>query len=92
MRKNNLVYSSLLFTALSISTVNSVVAQETKPIINATLTGIVIDAETKEPLRGVTVQLDAVTHKVTTDNQGRFQFDWSKVTVFPQSFFSRIPI
>ncbi len=49
-------------------------AQETKPIINASLTGTVIDAKTKEPIEGVTVQLEAVTHSVKTDGDGRFQF------------------
>ncbi|MBE8713177.1 TonB-dependent receptor [Sphingobacterium hungaricum] len=45
-----------------------------KPIINATLTGTVIDAVTKEPLQGATIQLEAVTHQVKTDNKGVFQF------------------
>ncbi|GAA0885992.1 TonB-dependent receptor [Sphingobacterium siyangense subsp. cladoniae] len=49
-------------------------AQEPKPIINASLVGKVIDATTKEPIQGVTVQLEAVTHSVQTDNQGNFQF------------------
>ncbi|NGM60743.1 TonB-dependent receptor [Sphingobacterium sp. SGG-5] len=47
---------------------------ETKPIINASLTGTVIDAITKEPISGVTVRLDAVTHQVKTDRDGKFQF------------------
>lgn len=50
------------------------IAQETKPIINASLTGTVIDAVTKEPIEGATVQLEAVTHSVKTDKGGRFQF------------------
>src|SRR5690606_20904633 len=49
-------------------------SQETKPIINASLVGTVIDSNTKEPLEGVTVQLEAVTHSVKTDRNGRFQF------------------
>src|SRR5690606_30001366 len=44
------------------------------PIINATLTGSVIDGVSKDPLEGVTIQLDAVTHSVKTDRDGRFQF------------------
>ncbi len=47
---------------------------ETKPIINASLTGTVVDAITKEPISGVTVQLEAVTHQVKTDRDGKFQF------------------
>ena len=49
-------------------------SQETKPIINAALTGKVIDAVSKEPIEGVTVQLEAVTHSVKTDRHGNFQF------------------
>ena len=49
-------------------------SQETKPIINASLAGTVIDASTKEPIEGVTVQLEAVTHSVKTDRDGKFQF------------------
>ncbi|WP_437921281.1 TonB-dependent receptor [Sphingobacterium sp. LRF_L2] len=47
---------------------------ESKPIINASLTGTVVDAENKEPIEGVTVQLEAVTHSVKTDREGKFQF------------------
>lgn len=49
-------------------------AQITKPIINSSLSGTVIDAHTKEPVSGVTVQLEAVTHQVKTDRDGKFQF------------------
>lgn len=47
---------------------------ETKPLINATLTGTVFDAETKEVLPGAVVQLEGVTHSVQTDNNGKFSF------------------
>ncbi|TJZ61081.1 TonB-dependent receptor [Sphingobacterium olei] len=58
-----------------ILTVSSVYAQnEPKPIINASLAGTIIDALTKEPISGVTVQLEAVTHQVKTDRDGKFQF------------------
>src|SRR5690606_15435568 len=49
-------------------------AQETKPIINASLAGTVIDAITKDPIEGATVQLEAVTHSVKTDRNGSFSF------------------
>lgn len=62
---------ALLIVLFSIHIVK---AQETKPIINAALEGQVIDAETKLPIEGVTIQLDAVTHSVKTDRQGKFQF------------------
>ncbi|WP_293907276.1 SusC/RagA family TonB-linked outer membrane protein [Sphingobacterium sp. UBA5670] len=45
-----------------------------RPIVNATLEGRIIDASTKQPIEDVTVQLDAVTHSVKTDREGRFQF------------------
>ena len=45
-----------------------------QPIINASLLGTVIDATTKEPIEGATVQLEAVTHSVKTNREGRFQF------------------
>lgn len=49
-------------------------AQEAKPIINASLVGTVVDATTKSPIEGATVQLEAVTHSVKTDRNGRFSF------------------
>ncbi len=52
----------------------SVVAQETTPLINSTLDGIVVDARTKEPLAGATLQISGVTHSTQTDNRGRFRF------------------
>lgn len=48
--------------------------QQTSPIINAALTGKVIDAQTGEPIEGATIQLEAVTHQVKTDGNGEFQF------------------
>lgn len=44
------------------------------PIVNATLVGTVVSASSKEPIEGVTIQLEAVTHQVKTDNEGRFSF------------------
>lgn len=49
-------------------------AQETAPLINSTLDGTVVDARTKEPLAGATLQLSGVTHSTQTDNRGRFRF------------------
>lgn len=47
---------------------------KTQPIINASLVGQVIDANTKEPIEGATVRLEAVTHSVKTDRDGTFKF------------------
>ncbi|TJZ61082.1 TonB-dependent receptor [Sphingobacterium olei] len=66
-------YSYILI--LSILSFHSVHAQEEpKPIINASLVGTVVNAQTKEPIAGATLQLEAVTHSVTTDKFGKFQF------------------
>src|SRR5690606_33094894 len=52
----------------------AVYAQQTTPLINSTLDGLVIDAVTSEPLAGASLQLEGVTHSTRTDNRGRFQF------------------
>src|SRR5690606_8920655 len=65
-------YSLFIFSFWVIAT--AVYAQETKPIINASLAGTVIDGTTKEPIEGATVQLEAVTHRVKTDRNGKFSF------------------
>lgn len=49
-------------------------AQETKPLINATFEGVVLDAANGEPLAGATLQLAGVTHVTKTDRRGHFQF------------------
>ena len=45
-----------------------------QPIINASLSGAVIDLISGEPVEGATVQLEAVTHHVKTNRDGQFQF------------------
>lgn len=65
-------YSLFIFSLWVIAI--AVYAQETKPIINASLAGTVIDGTTKEPIEGATVQLEAVTHRVKTDRNGKFSF------------------
>ena len=49
-------------------------AQQTEPIINASLRGKIIDSKSKYPIEGATIQLKAVTHAVKTDRDGNFQF------------------
>lgn len=49
-------------------------AQETTPLVNSTLDGTVVDAETGEPLSGATLQLQGITHMTRSDNQGHFRF------------------
>ncbi|MFB2118178.1 SusC/RagA family TonB-linked outer membrane protein [Parapedobacter sp. 2B3] len=49
-------------------------AQQTTPLINSTLDGVVVDAITKEPLAEATIQIEGVTHSTKTDDHGKFQF------------------
>lgn len=49
-------------------------AQQTQPIINSTLHGVVIDARTKQPLPGAVVAIEGTTHAVSTDRDGKFSF------------------
>ncbi len=63
-------WAGILLCALPILTQ----AQETTPLINSKLDGLVVDAVTKEPLAGATLQLEGVTHSTKTDRQGKFQF------------------
>lgn len=66
-------YSSLLlFVFLCKQTLFAQV--QSQPIINATLTGIVVDTISQEPIEGATIQLEAVTHSVRTDRNGKFVF------------------
>lgn len=72
MKKTRICYYSI--TILLLCGIVSAYSQETKPIINASLQGIVIDANSREPIEGATVQLEAVTHSVKTDAAGKFRF------------------
>jgi TonB-linked SusC/RagA family outer membrane protein len=45
---------------------------QTEPIINATLSGIIVDAETKDPIVGASVQIKGTTNGGTTDVDGNF--------------------
>ncbi|QNL52555.1 TonB-dependent receptor [Olivibacter sp. SDN3] len=49
-------------------------AQQTQPLVNSTLQGVVKDAKTGEVLTGATVSIQGTTHKASTDEQGSFQF------------------
>ncbi|WP_454880598.1 SusC/RagA family TonB-linked outer membrane protein [Sphingobacterium detergens] len=72
--KNFSVLSYAILVVLFLYTFVFAKAQQPQPIINASLIGTVIDATTKEPIEGVTIQLEAVTHSVKTDQKGKFQF------------------
>jgi len=49
-------------------------AQETKPLIQSKLEGTVIDAVTKEPIIGASINIKGTTHGVQTDFDGKFYF------------------
>ncbi|WP_198652031.1 SusC/RagA family TonB-linked outer membrane protein [Chitinophaga deserti] len=61
------VFSLLLLAAISGNA-------QTQPLINSRLTGRIVDAKTREPLPGATVQIKGTTHGVLTDGEGRFAF------------------
>lgn len=49
-------------------------AQQSKAIINSTLSGQIIDEKTKEPIIGASIQIKGTTHGVQTDAEGKFYF------------------
>ncbi|SEN86545.1 TonB-linked outer membrane protein, SusC/RagA family [bacterium A37T11] len=51
----------------------SLQAQVSQPLINSTVHGIVLDADTREPLIGASVKIDGVTNQTTTGGGGRFR-------------------
>lgn len=72
MKIKNILSLTLIFLGFIVTSAYGQV--ESKPIINASLIGTIIDADSKEPISDVTVQLEAVTHQVKTDQNGVFQF------------------
>lgn len=51
-----------------------VLLAQTKPLINSTLNGVVLDSLTKEPLPGALVHIEGTTHNASTDENGKFNF------------------
>ena len=70
MKKKLNSYRWLCILLISIG----VSAQETKPLIQSKLEGKVIDAVTKEPIIGASVNIKGTTHGVVTDTDGNFFF------------------
>lgn len=66
-------YGFLLGAALIFSSFFSV-AQQSKPTINSTLKGQVLDEKTKQAIPGVSVFIKGTTHGVLTDAEGNFYF------------------
>ncbi|WP_026728191.1 SusC/RagA family TonB-linked outer membrane protein [Flavobacterium denitrificans] len=70
MKKKLNSYILLCILLISIG----VKAQETKPLIQSKLEGTVVDAVTKEPVIGASVNIKGTTHGVVTDLDGKFFF------------------
>jgi TonB-linked SusC/RagA family outer membrane protein len=70
MKKKLKRYTWLCILLISIG----IKAQETKPLIQSKLEGTVIDAATKEPIIGASVNIKGTTHGVITDFDGKFYF------------------
>lgn len=68
MKKRLLVWVGILFLPLF------AIAQEAQSVINSTLDGSVLDAKTKEPIPGVSIQIKGTTHGVLSDVDGKFHF------------------
>lgn len=73
MKKTSLFYFLLLLSGGGVIT-PTYAQEQAKPIINAVLSGVVQDAATGRSLSGATLSLKDVTHQVTTDKFGKFQF------------------
>lgn len=70
MKKKLNRYAWLCILLISIG----VKAQETKPLIQSKLEGIVVDAVTKEPVIGASINIKGTTHGAVTDFDGKFYF------------------
>ncbi|MEO6177049.1 MAG: SusC/RagA family TonB-linked outer membrane protein [Flavobacterium circumlabens] len=70
MKKKLNRYAWLCILLISIG----IKAQETKPLIQSKLDGTVVDAVTKEPVIGASVNIKGTTHGVQTDFDGKFYF------------------
>ena len=51
-----------------------ILAAQTKPLINSTLNGRVLDAKARTPLPGARVHIKGTTHEVSADADGKFSF------------------
>ncbi|TPG45263.1 SusC/RagA family TonB-linked outer membrane protein [Flavobacterium pectinovorum] len=70
MKKKLNRYALLCILLISIG----IKAQETKPLIQSRLEGTVVDAITKEPVIGASINIKGTTHGVVTDLDGKFYF------------------
>ncbi len=68
------LYIKAVLALLCTLTAFAVNAQQTQPTIQSKLTGIVLDAVTRQPLPGAVVKIKGTTHAVSADNEGKFNF------------------
>jgi iron complex outermembrane receptor protein len=64
----------LLFVIIAVMAVSisNIATAQNKPIINATVSGKIVDSKTNEPLVGAAVQIKGTTNGSTTDVNGDF--------------------
>ena len=70
MKKNCYLFITVFI--LLFSPVAIIYGQNTEPIINAKLTGRVLDQRTQEPVIGASVQIKGTTNGATTNQEGAF--------------------
>lgn len=64
----------LISLTLGLAPVTSYAQTVNEPVINSTLTGIVVDSKSQTPLIGALVRIKGTTNQVLTDNKGKFFF------------------
>lgn len=64
----------LISLTLGFAPVTSYAQTVNEPVINSTLTGIVVDSKSQTPLIGALVRIKGTTNQVLTDNKGAFFF------------------
>jgi hypothetical protein len=73
----------LLPILLLLSPLLSRAQNPTEPTINATLSGVVIDAKTKESLIGASVKIQGTTNGSSTDREGKVQVNYrTKISIY----------
>ncbi|WP_461787621.1 SusC/RagA family TonB-linked outer membrane protein [Pedobacter sp.] len=65
---------ALIYAFLITLTFSARIQAQTKPLINSTLTGKVVDAATKIGIPGASIHITGTTHTVQTDSNGNFDF------------------
>lgn len=63
-----------IFLFLVLSPFISLAQADINPVINSTLSGVVVDGKTQAPVEGAIVKIKGTTHEVVADNKGAFNF------------------